>query len=44
MERVKFSKGVTEEVRQEVREIMCGKVFMTPLFRRGKETNPTNFV
>ena len=27
MERVKFRKGVTEEVRHEVREIMCGKVF-----------------
>lgn len=27
MERVKFRKGVTEEVRQEVREFMRGKVF-----------------
>lgn len=27
MEHVKFRKGVAEEVRQEVREIMCGKVF-----------------
>lgn len=42
MERVKFRKGVTEEVRQEVREFMRGKVFyeadtgmvasLTPMF------------